>query len=160
MKGNSGRLFKGIMLLSLVFLFLGGKQPLINESFAEEGTFEAYGNSFSSTEYDHNNYITSAALREVMPVFEAITRAIQKRDLGSYKKYVAREIIQMIDEKAMSLTSASPVDIILNKGWEGNGVVLLNVTLKYKNKADAERDPIFIKENGAWKLNAGIGLER
>lgn len=158
MKGILCRLFVGIMILG-IFL-LGSNQPWVREGTAQEGTFEAYGNFFGSTPYDKNNYTNSAALQEAMFVFDAIKSAILKRDLGAYKKHVTAEILQLMDAQDLMLTGESPIDIIFLRGWAGEGVVLFNVVLKYKDKADEERDPIFIKEGGGWKMNAGIGLEK
>lgn len=156
MQGGVAQFLRGVMFLIVLFLFVGVQQ----KGMAQEETFEAYGSFFSTQPYDKNNYTNSAALREAMFVFDAIKSAILKRDLEAYKKHVTAEVLHWMDVQGLTLTNASPVDVVFAKGWEGTGVVLFNVVLKYKNKGDEERDPVFIKENGEWKMNAGIGLEK
>ncbi|MCX5697408.1 MAG: hypothetical protein NTU54_05530 [Candidatus Omnitrophica bacterium] len=125
----------------------------------EEGTFESFGHVYNSKSFNSSNYKESAALSEVMPIFEEIRMAIQKRDIESYKRYASSNVIKMIAQYGMKLTDKSPVEVSFDAGWEGKEAVLMNVTLKYSGEDDTQGSPVFIKEDGNWKMDTGLGLK-
>ena len=133
---------------------------LMQKGYAlEEGTFESFGHVYKSQSFDSNSYKDSAALIEVMPIFDEIKVAIQKRDIELYKKYASSNILKMIEQYGMKLTDVSPVEVTFDAGWEGDAVVLMKVTLKYSGEADTQGFPVFIKENGQWVMDVGLGLK-
>ena len=152
---------KRAVLLGLcaIIFFSNNSVFLQSVNASDEGTFESFGHVYKSKQFDGNNYKDSTVLVEVMPIFEEIRRAIINRDIELYKKHASSNVIKMIEQYGMKLTDASPVEVVFDTGWEGNATAFMNVTLKYSGESDTQGSPVFIQENGQWKMDVGLGLK-